>query len=74
MVLFRHGTPQADEEVLRSCAGGNPVVIRIGTLQGLSNGWRRAMIYTHVLGDNARTAGLLKCLHSSGLAAAGWPD
>ena len=52
-VDFHPGTsPAAAEKILNSCAGRNPVVIRIGTLHDLSAppGWSRALIYTHVFG------------------------
>jgi hypothetical protein len=76
-VDFRPGTsPAAAEKILKSCAAHNPVVIRIGTLRDLSapRGWSRVLIYTHVFGQTARTAGLLRCLRSSGRAIAAWPD
>lgn len=73
-VDFHPGTALAvAEQVLTSCADHNPVVIRMGKLTDQSGGWHRAAIYTHVFGNTARTAGLLKCLRSSG-AEAGWPD
>ena len=76
-VDFHPGTsPAAARQILQSCAGHNPVVIRIGTLRDQSGppGWSRALIYTRVFGKTARTAGLLKCLTSSGRAIAAWPD
>jgi hypothetical protein len=74
-VDFHPGTAlAAAQHVLRSCADHNPVVIRIGRLEVQATGRRRALIYTHVFGNTARTAGLLKCLRSSGVAEAGWPD
>ena len=74
-VSFHPGTTHATaEKVLRACADHNPVVISIGKLQNQASGWSRALIYTHVFGKTTQTAGLLKCLKSSGLAFAAWPD
>jgi hypothetical protein len=75
-VGFRQGTATATaEKVLASCADHNPVVIRIGTVQHRAEGFSRAMVYTHVLGDTGRTAALLKCLRMSGVTqGVGWPD
>ena len=73
-VNFHPGTArETAERVLDSCADHNPVVIRIGKLEDEATGWRRALIFTNVFGNTARTAGLLKCLRSSGAFAA-WPD
>lgn len=66
-----HATAQ---KVLTSCAGHDPVVIRIGTLRDLGDAGSTATIYTHVFGNTAQTSGLLKCLRSSGVATAAWPD
>ncbi len=74
-VDFRAGTTHATaQRVLTSCAGHDPVVIRIGTLRDLGDAGSMATIYTHVFGSTARTSGLLKCLRSSGVAMASWPD
>ena len=74
-VDFRTGTTHAAaQEVLTSCAGHDPVVIRVGTLRDLGDAGSMATIYTHVFGNTAQTSGLLKCLRSSGVAMAGWPD
>jgi len=74
-VDFHAGTtPATAHKVLTSCAGHNPVVIRVGTLRDLGDGWSTAMIYTRVFGTMAQTSGLLKCLRSSGAAMAAWPD
>ncbi len=74
-VLFRTGTTHATaQKVLTSCAGHNPVVISVGTLRELGDAGSAAIIYTHVFGDTAQTSGLLKCLRSSGVATAAWPD
>jgi hypothetical protein len=73
-VYFHEGTaPAAAEHVLTSCADHNPVVIRIGKLKDHAGEWS-ALIYTHVFGNTPRTTGLLRCLHSSGVSEAGWPD
>ena len=75
-VDFDAGTTHAiAQKVLTSCAGHNPVVIRVGTLRDLGGDvGSTAIIYTHVFGDTAQTTGLLKCLRSSGVATASWPD
>jgi hypothetical protein len=74
-VDFHPGTaPATAEHILSSCAVHNPVVIRIGRLEDRASGWRRALIFTTVFGNTPRTAGLLKCLRSAGVAEAGWPD
>ena len=76
-VDYHPGTsPTAAQKILKSCAGHNPAVIRIGTLHDLSapRGWSRALIDAHVFGRTARTAALLQCLNSSGRAMAAWPD
>ncbi len=74
-VVFRAGTTHAAaQKVLTSCAGHNPVVISIGTLRDLGDAGSTATIYTHVFGNTAPTSGLLKCLRSSGVATAAWPD
>ncbi len=73
-VFFKAGTSrQAADSVLTRC-GGNRVVIRVGKLLPLGQGQSTAMVYTRVLGYSARTSALLKCLRSSGVASAGWPD
>jgi hypothetical protein len=66
------------EKVLKSCADSNPVVIRVGSLQGFSGGiaGHRAMasIYTHS-NSTKRVAGLASCLASSGFTQGmGFPD
>lgn len=74
-VAFHPGTAVATaDHILSLCADHNPVVIRIGKVEHQASGWSRALIYTHVFGDTAKTAGLLKCLRASGVANAGWPD
>jgi hypothetical protein len=75
-VDFDAGTTHAiAQKVLTSCAGHNPVVIRVGTLRDLGGDvGSTAIIYTHVFGYTAQTTGLLKCLRSSGVATASWPD
>jgi hypothetical protein len=74
-VDFHPGTSPAEaEKILETCTDHNPVVIRIGALHDLANGYSKALIYTHVFGKTARTRGLLRCLASEGVALAGWPD
>jgi hypothetical protein len=74
-VNFKPGTTHAAaRKVLASCAGRDPVVMKVGTLQDAGDGSSTAIIYTHVFGDTARTSALLKCLDTSGVAMAGWPD
>jgi len=74
-VEFRDGTTHATaQKVLTSCAGHDPVVIRVGTLRDLGDARSTVTIYTHVFGNTAQTSGLLKCLRSSGVAMAAWPD
>ena len=73
-VNFRAGTTHATaQKVLTSCAGHNPVVIRVGTLHELGGDvGSTATIYTNVFGDTGQASGLLKCLRS-GAAEAAWP-
>ena len=72
---FAPGTTHpAAQRVLASCAGHDPVVIRVGTLRDLGDAGSMATVYTHVFGNTAPTSGLLKCLRSSGVATAAWPD
>lgn len=74
-VDFRPGTTHAAaQKVLTSCGGHNRVVIRVGTLRDRGDAGSTATIYTHVFGNTAHTSGLLKCLRSSGVATAAWPD
>src|SRR5262249_22327340 len=71
-VRFAAGTSRATEqEVLASCARSNPVVIRFGRLHNL-DGQSGEFIYANVIGT--RASKLLKCLRSSGVATAGWPN
>jgi hypothetical protein len=72
LIQFRAGTPGATaQKILRSCAGRDPVVIRIGALQEDQS---QAFIYTRVFAT-AETARLTECLRSSfGVIAVGWPD
>jgi hypothetical protein len=74
-VDFQPGTTHAAaENLLASCADHNSVVVRIGTLRA-AGGAIQAAVYTQVIGDTPRTAGLLRCMRASGLVvSAGWPD
>ena len=76
MVDFRAGISPAEATmVLKTCAGNNPVVVRIGALQHLPAGFSRVLIYTHVFGSTSQTEGLLSCLRTSGATQeVGWPD
>lgn len=74
-VVFRAGTMHSTaQNVLTSCAGHDPVVISVGTLRDLGDAGSTATIYTHAFGNTAQTSGLLKCLRSSGVAMAAWPN
>jgi hypothetical protein len=74
-VGFQPGTRAAQaESVLKACADGNPVVIRIGALQ-VHGEQSQALIYTHAFGNSKRTDGLIDCLRASDLTeGVGWPD
>jgi hypothetical protein len=75
LVNFRARTlPVQAEHVLHSCVANNPVVLRVGEVQRAGSG-SRALIYTRVVGNTKRTAGLVTCLRLSGVThGVGWPD
>jgi hypothetical protein len=74
-VNFAQGTTHAAaEQILTSCAGHDPVVIRVGALRQEADGLSRAMVFTHDLGNTDRTAGLVNWVRTSGLTrGVGWP-
>lgn len=73
-VIFQPGTTlAAAQQLLTACTDGDPVVIRVGPLRDNGDGTSQATIYTKVLGESPRTAGLLTCLHNSTRGVdAGW--